>query len=505
MDYKMVRNMTVLSVLLMFADVNMLLHSISYLKVYGASMVVILGFEYALLFISLIMTVLKFALSFMDSEEREWHQRAVYVFYLELVSDFFKLLVYAVHFYVVLTHYGFPLHILRDIYLTSSSFIRKCRDWFNYKKAMDYMKNHFSTLNQEQLDQLADKVCIICREEMVANSTDGDVPKKLHCGHVFHLFCLRSWLARQQSCPTCRRGLLDSSHAAPLTLNPPTLDNLQGLPVDPSSPPSQSSSQSHLLPQTSRFPTSETDARHENVQSINEIRKRYSVPNSQPEVSTQAQPPGSSYQPHSTAYSGSKDNGTNSPSIKDAENVQSSSKDKILNSLFDETPSNISSKNTDVHLNTGNNAINDQILNYPLFNVPMQSIPTELLHKIANLGFPELIPLDSSSNNFSNNIHSQGSPASLSSDPRNLQSNSSSNFMSLESLSKPDLSKLTDSQIETLDKSTKELISERLRTLAYVQLQIQSLTQLLLNIDHPESIASDQSDPQTSEKNKKDD
>lgn len=28
--------------------------------------------------------------------------------------------------------------------------------------------------------------------------------KKLICGHLFHVHCLRSWLERQQTCPTCR-------------------------------------------------------------------------------------------------------------------------------------------------------------------------------------------------------------------------------------------------------------------------------------------------------------
>ena len=47
------------------------------------------------------------------------------------------------------------------------------------------------------------KVCIICREEMLAPST-----KKLPCGHIFHKACLRSWFQRQQTCPTCRLDVL---------------------------------------------------------------------------------------------------------------------------------------------------------------------------------------------------------------------------------------------------------------------------------------------------------
>lgn len=43
----------------------------------------------------------------------------------------------------------------------------------------------------------SDATCIICREEMTT-------AKKLICGHLFHVHCLRSWLERQHRCPTCR-------------------------------------------------------------------------------------------------------------------------------------------------------------------------------------------------------------------------------------------------------------------------------------------------------------
>ncbi len=75
--------------------------------------------------------------------------------------------------------------------------------------------------------------CIICREEMrpwsVTNPQAPPIapgavpparpapsvsertrPKKLPCGHILHLGCLKSWLERQQVCPTCRRPVVDS-------------------------------------------------------------------------------------------------------------------------------------------------------------------------------------------------------------------------------------------------------------------------------------------------------
>ena len=55
----------------------------------------------------------------------------------------------------------------------------------------------------------SDATCIICREEMTT-------AKKLLCGHLFHVHCLRSWLERQHTCPTCRAPIIppDNGRAA---------------------------------------------------------------------------------------------------------------------------------------------------------------------------------------------------------------------------------------------------------------------------------------------------
>jgi E3 ubiquitin-protein ligase synoviolin len=60
----------------------------------------------------------------------------------------------------------------------------------------------------EELER-TDRVCIICREDMIVPEAGRDdvlpvrdKPKKLTCGHIFHLGCLRGWLERQQTCPT---------------------------------------------------------------------------------------------------------------------------------------------------------------------------------------------------------------------------------------------------------------------------------------------------------------
>lgn len=68
-------------------------------------------------------------------------------------------------------------------------------------------------------DGRGDATCIICREEMSA-------AKKLPCGHFFHVHCLRSWLERQQTCPTCRAPVF-TPEIGPATGTEPAAPNQQ--------------------------------------------------------------------------------------------------------------------------------------------------------------------------------------------------------------------------------------------------------------------------------------
>lgn len=130
--------------------------------------------------------------------------------------------------------------------MTGRSFFSRIRDLVRYRAATKNMDQRYPNATPEELGR-TDGTCIICREEMVihganptapnvnpqANSSTqpqpqpqanarpttasppssglNETPKKLPCGHIFHFYCLRSWLERQQSCPTCRRTVLDAN------------------------------------------------------------------------------------------------------------------------------------------------------------------------------------------------------------------------------------------------------------------------------------------------------
>ncbi|KNE55162.1 hypothetical protein AMAG_01083 [Allomyces macrogynus ATCC 38327] len=228
---------------------------------HGPSMMILFGFEYTILASTMVVTALKYILHAVDARwyDHQWEAKSVWVFYLDLVHDFFKLVNYLTFLGVVLTTYGLPLHILRDLYLTLRSFLLKVRDLVRYRRATRNMDARYPSATAEDLARLSDRTCIICREDMyapgeprpddadeivppvpvpaaaanggmgagtppapfTATATHGtrrsQVPKKLPCGHVFHFGCLRSWLERQQSCPTCRRSVLETDNAAGTT------------------------------------------------------------------------------------------------------------------------------------------------------------------------------------------------------------------------------------------------------------------------------------------------
>ena len=157
-----------------------------------------------------------------EIEVEGWEDKGRYMFYLNLATDFFKLVIYLAFFFILLVFYGLPIHILRDVFLTMRSFLKRISDFMKYRTATRDMNALYPDATAEDIGR-AD-VCIICREEMhpyqPAAAEPGQPqprpnpvaermrPKKLPCGHVLHFSCLRSWLERQQICPTCRANVV---------------------------------------------------------------------------------------------------------------------------------------------------------------------------------------------------------------------------------------------------------------------------------------------------------
>lgn len=159
-----------------------------------------------------------------DIETEGWEAKGRWTFYLDLATDFFKLTTYLTFFFILLIFYGLPLHIMRDVFLTCRSFIKRIGDFMRYRTATRDMNERYPDATEADIGR--EDVCIICREDMriyippaqgapVDPLVERMRPKKLPCGHVLHFSCLRSWLERQQICPTCRATVVPTPQARP--------------------------------------------------------------------------------------------------------------------------------------------------------------------------------------------------------------------------------------------------------------------------------------------------
>ncbi|KAK6133646.1 hypothetical protein DH2020_032556 [Rehmannia glutinosa] len=173
---------------LLLIDCSFLYNSVKYLiETRQASVSLFFAFEYMILATTTVSTIVKYVFYVSDMlMEGQWEKKAVYTFYLELVRDLLHLTM----------NYGVPLHLIRELYETFRNFKIRVADYIRYRKITSNMNDRFPDATPEEINT-SDATCIICREEMIT-------AKKLICGHLFHVHCLRSWLERQNTCPTCR-------------------------------------------------------------------------------------------------------------------------------------------------------------------------------------------------------------------------------------------------------------------------------------------------------------
>lgn len=163
--------------------------------------------------------------------------------------DFLKLVLYLTFFSVLCMFYGMPIHIIRDVAMTIRSFYKRINDFIRYRQATRDMNSRYPDATTDDIS--GEDVCIICRESMRpwqqlgSRNTDASNtsrpspweerlrPKRLPCGHILHFACLRSWLERQQNCPTCRAPVLGSRSTVsnPNPLDQPAIQQGQVQPL----------------------------------------------------------------------------------------------------------------------------------------------------------------------------------------------------------------------------------------------------------------------------------
>lgn len=195
-----------LLVVLGFMDYLLLLHAYNSTIVRGPTVQLVFGFEYGILLTVIASIGVKYLLHAAEMQtENPWENKAVFLLYTELIIGLVKVLLYVLFVVIMAKIYALPMFVFRPMFFTIRNFKKALSDVIMSRRAIRNMNTLYPDATPEEL-RLSDNICIICREDMIANS------KKLPCGHIFHTSCLRSWFQRQQTCPTCRLNILHNTN-----------------------------------------------------------------------------------------------------------------------------------------------------------------------------------------------------------------------------------------------------------------------------------------------------
>ncbi|CEM02268.1 unnamed protein product [Vitrella brassicaformis CCMP3155] len=75
----------------------------------------------------------------------------------------------------------------------------------NFRVVSSLLEKSFPPATADEIKS-PNEICVICRDTMSS-------ARRLPCGHVFHLHCLRQWLENEITCPICRATLLSGDDA----------------------------------------------------------------------------------------------------------------------------------------------------------------------------------------------------------------------------------------------------------------------------------------------------
>jgi len=181
----------------------------------GPTVSILFAFESAIMLTSVISNCLLWYLHLLDGLFHYLHEssepgalfhrwiypwkdhKATVIFAVELQAQAAKFLFYLTFFAIVMTYYGLPINLIREVYVSFLALKQRVVAFNKYRRLMSSM-NRFKSPTEEELEE--EHICIICRDEMTVETA-----KRLPgCGHIFHKSCLREWLVQQQTCPTCR-------------------------------------------------------------------------------------------------------------------------------------------------------------------------------------------------------------------------------------------------------------------------------------------------------------
>jgi E3 ubiquitin-protein ligase synoviolin len=140
----------------------------------------------------------------------QWVEKGFVLNISRFIFDSLVLILNAKLFFWIFVRGQFPLYLLGESIDTLIKLYKSVQLFIKSRTIVNQLKRLPDVDLQNEANRVGvDTTCIICLEEM-------NVAKKLRCGHIFHLSCLRRWIEQNVQCPTCRTQIaLDQPEARP--------------------------------------------------------------------------------------------------------------------------------------------------------------------------------------------------------------------------------------------------------------------------------------------------
>jgi E3 ubiquitin-protein ligase synoviolin len=149
-------------------------------------------FEFGIIVLSSIKNICILLIKLRDTDTN----KSLLIFYTDIIHLSSLLVLYIIFIVVTSIHYKVPLNVFRSSVSILEKLIKKIKSYTRYTKICKEL---------ERVPDVRDEgECPICTDNM-------EVSKKLRCGHIFHLECLKQWCERQPFCPICKADLCLSS------------------------------------------------------------------------------------------------------------------------------------------------------------------------------------------------------------------------------------------------------------------------------------------------------
>lgn len=165
------------------------------------------------------------AASAIDAPLRIWEDKGYYSKAIDISSAVLKASSYLFFIYLLVFQSGLslPIAMIQGTYSSLKQVYVETTLLFAFIESAKRLDSQLANATTDDLNA-TDNLCIICREDMISIEAYQELrgrplssrryPKKLDCGHILHMGCLKDWLERSENCPLCRRKVF-SNNAQP--------------------------------------------------------------------------------------------------------------------------------------------------------------------------------------------------------------------------------------------------------------------------------------------------